>query len=205
MLHHDCSDNAVGGSLLINYRAFNGLIESLLYGCSAKALKQEIILDLFEGSNIDLFVGAIVSSDKKYVISAQQNHHHPKTMSNFVVKRVAKESSVLGYSGHVFVAQGAQDALVDQKDATLIVGQNVQILSQPTLEALHNDISCFHGSSIGTFSEQELFYMKNRGIAPSNAKEMLEQGFIANLFNYTPFAAFIQQFFNKTTITIDND
>lgn len=205
VLHHDCSDQTVDGSLLINYRAFSGLIDSRLYGCSAKVLKQEIILDLFEGSNIEMSVGAIVGSDKKYLIFAQQNHHHPKTMSNFVVKRVVKESSIVGYSGHVFVAQGAQDALVDQKDATLIAGQNVQIFSQPTLEALHNDISCFHGSSIGTFSEQELFYMKSRGIAPLDAKQMLEQGFIANLFSCSPFAAFIQQFFTKTTITIDND
>lgn len=201
LFHRDISDVQVHGELMLHYQAFDDAdVDVYLYDCSAKVLHQNIVLDLFESSNIAVFGGAYVGSDQYYQITSQQNHHNPQTMSNIVVKRVAKDASRVSYKGHVFVAPGADGALVDQKDQTLIAGDNVQIFSQPALEALHNNISCFHGSSMGGFSQEELFFLTSRGIKLSVAKQMIEQGFFSGLFNHSPFAKLIQSFFTKTVI-----
>ena len=53
--------------------------------------------------------------------------------------------------------------------------------SNPQLEINCEDVKCSHGSTTGSLSENELFYLTSRGIDKDFAKSMLIEGFINKL------------------------
>ena len=48
---------------------------------------------------------------------------------------------------------------------------------KPQLEIFADDVRCTHGATIGQLNEDELFYLRSRGISRESAISMLSHGF----------------------------
>ena len=46
------------------------------------------------------------------------------------------------------------------------------IHSNPQLEIYNNDVQCSHGSTTGALDEDQIFYMRTRGISKEEAKKL---------------------------------
>ena len=57
---------------------------------------------------------------------------------------------------------------------------------KPELEIFADDVICSHGATIGDLDEQQLFYLRSRGIDEATAKGMLVQAFIAEIIDLMP-------------------
>jgi Fe-S cluster assembly protein SufD len=49
--------------------------------------------------------------------------------------------------------------------------------SKPQLEIFADDVKCSHGSTIGQFNDEALFYLKARGIGEEKARVLLVHAF----------------------------
>ena len=52
----------------------------------------------------------------------------------------------------------------------------------PELEIYADDVKCAHGATVGELDKTALFYLAARGLPPAEAKTLLLQAFIAEVF-----------------------
>jgi Fe-S cluster assembly protein SufD len=64
--------------------------------------------------------------------------------------------------------------------------------AKPQLEIYADDVQCSHGTSIGELDEQQVFYLRSRGIDENHARSLLSLGFVAELIENIELEEFRQ-------------
>lgn len=105
------------------------------------------------------------------------DHQKPHCFSNELYKGVLLEQATGVFNGKVFVHQDAQKTNAFQQNNNLVISKRATIDSKPELEIYADDVKCSHGSTVGQFSEEALFYLRARGIGEDTAKALLINAF----------------------------
>ena len=105
------------------------------------------------------------------------DHQKPSCFSNELYKGVLLEQSTGVFNGKVFVHKDAQKTNAFQQNNNLVISKKATIDSKPELEIFADDVKCSHGSTVGQFSEEALFYLRARGIGEDTAKGLLINAF----------------------------
>jgi Fe-S cluster assembly protein SufD len=105
------------------------------------------------------------------------DHQKPFCFSNELYKGVLLERSTGVFNGKVFVHQDAQKTNAFQQNNNLVISKHATIDSKPELEIFADDVKCSHGSTVGQFNEDALFYLRARGIGEEMAKALLISAF----------------------------
>jgi Fe-S cluster assembly protein SufD len=105
------------------------------------------------------------------------DHQKPSCFSNELYKGVLLEQSTGVFNGKVFVHKDAQKTNAFQQNNNLVISKKATIDSKPELEIFADDVKCSHGSTVGQFSEDALFYLRARGIGEETAKALLIAAF----------------------------
>jgi len=105
------------------------------------------------------------------------DHQKPHCLSNELYKGVLPEQSTGVFNGKVYVHQDAQKTNAFQQNNNLVISPKATIDSKPQLEIFADDVKCSHGSTVGQFSEEALFYLRARGIGEETAKGLLINAF----------------------------
>jgi len=53
--------------------------------------------------------------------------------------------------------------------------------TKPQLEIFADDVKCTHGATIGRLDEEQLFYMRSRGIDEASARSLLTYAFASDI------------------------
>jgi Fe-S cluster assembly scaffold protein SufB len=64
----------------------------------------------------------------------------------------------------------------------LLLDKNAHAESIPGLEIIADDVRCSHGVTISDIDQEQLFYLKSRGIDEKNGKQLIIDGFTRNAF-----------------------
>ena len=105
------------------------------------------------------------------------DHQKPSCLSNELYKGVLLEQSTGVFNGKVYVHKDAQKTNAFQQNNNLVISKKATIDSKPQLEIYADDVKCSHGSTVGQFSEEALFYLRSRGIGEDSAKALLINAF----------------------------
>ncbi|MBN8850862.1 MAG: Fe-S cluster assembly protein SufD [Sphingobacteriales bacterium 50-39] len=105
------------------------------------------------------------------------DHQKPHCFSNELYKGVLLGQSTGVFNGKVYVHQEAQKTNAFQQNNNLVISPKATIDSKPQLEIFADDVKCSHGSTVGQFSEEALFYLRARGIGEEAAKGLLINAF----------------------------
>jgi len=105
------------------------------------------------------------------------DHQKPSCFSNELYKGVLLERSTGVFNGKVYVHQDAQKTNAFQQNNNLVISKHATIDSKPELEIFADDVKCSHGSTVGQFNEDALFYLRARGIGEEMAKALLITAF----------------------------
>jgi Fe-S cluster assembly protein SufD len=81
------------------------------------------------------------------------------------------------FNGKIFVRKDAQKIDSFQENRNLLLSYDGTVHTKPQLEIFADDVKCSHGATIGQLDEDEMFYMKSRGLTDAKAKELLIQGY----------------------------
>ena len=109
-----------------------------------------------------------------------QIHSAPTTTSNLLVKSVVPENATFLYEGSIRVEKQAQKTDAYQRNENLLTGDTAHSQSNPSLEILANDVRCTHGAATSPIPEEELWYLKSRGIGVVNAKKLYIEGYFSS-------------------------
>ncbi|MEK7070426.1 MAG: SufD family Fe-S cluster assembly protein [Patescibacteria group bacterium] len=136
-------------------------------------------------SDVDLDIFGLFNGkgDTAFKINTVQHHKAPRSKSNLLIKGVFNDQSKFNYQGLIKIEKEGQGTHAYQKNQNIILSPDVFIASEPFLEILANDVFCTHGSTTGQLNEEELYYLNARGVEYNQAKELLIQGFLQEVFD----------------------
>ena len=81
------------------------------------------------------------------------------------------------FHGRIIVHRDAQKTDAKQTNRNLLLTDDAQIDTKPQLEIHADDVKCTHGATIGQIEENALFYLRSRGIAKVEARQLLLEAF----------------------------
>ena len=107
-----------------------------------------------------------------------QLHEAGHTFSDLLYKNALYDTARTIFSGLIQVCPGAHHTDAYQKCRNLLGSDEAEANSMPGLEIDADQVKCSHGATSGQISEEEIFYLKARGIPPVKARQMISQGFL---------------------------
>jgi Fe-S cluster assembly protein SufD len=111
------------------------------------------------------------------------DHLVPNCQSNQLYKGILDEEATGVFNGKIFVKQDAQKTNAFQSSKAILLSDEASINSKPQLEIFADDVKCSHGAAIGQLSQDEVFYLRTRGIHEADAKSILTYAFASQIIN----------------------
>ena len=105
-------------------------------------------------------------------------HDAPNCISRQTVKNVLTARSRGVFQGKIVVARPAQKTDGYQMNQALLLSAEAEIDCKPELEIYADDVKCSHGATAGALDEEQLFYMRSRGIPVVEARAILVRAFL---------------------------
>ncbi|MDP7034073.1 MAG: Fe-S cluster assembly protein SufD [Planctomycetota bacterium] len=123
------------------------------------------------------------------VLSGQREHHKvitvhhraPHCESNQHFKTILGEKSNASYDGMIVVDQIAQKTDAFQLGANLMLSEEARIHIKPSLFIHADDVKCSHGATIGQLENEEIHYLRTRGIPHAEARRLMIYSFAAEI------------------------
>ncbi|HVG29765.1 MAG TPA: Fe-S cluster assembly protein SufD [Pyrinomonadaceae bacterium] len=133
--------------------------------------------------------GAECWIDGLYLVGAAQHadthsaidHVAPRCTSHQLYKGILDGDARAVFNGKVFVRPGAQQTDAKQTNKNLLLSPDARVDTKPQLEIFADDVKCAHGATVGQLDEEELFYLKSRGLHDELARNLLTYGFAEEL------------------------
>jgi Fe-S cluster assembly scaffold protein SufB len=103
------------------------------------------------------------------------NIHHVAqgTKSRQLQKSMVGGRATGSFRGRIRVEQSAQQTDSEQLSRTILLSDKSRAWAVPSLEIIADDVVCAHGATVSDLSEEELFYLRSRGLTRSSARNML--------------------------------
>lgn len=130
-----------------------------------------------EGAHSDMLSCSIPSGTQQYDQRTYQHHAAPHTNSDLLYKNTLYGTSRTVFSGLILVDEGAHYTDAYQTCRNLMMEDTVEANSMPGLEINADQVKCSHGSTSASISDEEIFYLRARGIPPRKARRLIAHGF----------------------------
>ncbi len=132
-----------------------------------------------EGASLDLAGVYRCSADERVAFHLNVRHLCGGCTSRQLFKGIVGGRSRVVFDGLIHVAPDAQKTEAYQENHSILLSGEAQVQTSPQLEIYADDVVCSHGATIGSLSEDELFYMRSRGIPEAEARQMQIQSFLS--------------------------
>ncbi len=182
-VHHLVIQEAETGLKLVNHTTVRQKKQSLYNNYTftfpgAELVRNDLQLRLEEDHTETHLYGLYLTAGQQLVDNhTLVDHQKPSCFSNELYKGVLLERSTGVFNGKVYVHPDAQKTNAFQQNNNLVISKHATIDSKPELEIFADDVKCSHGSTVGQFSEDALFYLRARGIGAEKAKALLIAAF----------------------------
>ncbi len=117
------------------------------------------------------------------------DHIKPNCTSRQQHKCIADDAAHAVFNGNIIVRPGAQRTDSSQSSRNLLLSGAAQIDTKPQLEIFADDVKCAHGATVGQLDNEEIFYLKSRGLSELAARNLLTYAFGAEILDRIPLAS----------------
>ena len=149
-----------------------------------KILKNDIRVDLIAKSAKADIAGLYIPKLNALVdYNLKISHLSKKTLSKQFFRGILGEYSRASFTGLVKIEEGCNGSKSEQANNNLLLSDKAFIKSDPQLEIYCDEVECSHGSTIGQFDDDTLFYLCSRGIPKQQAQKLLLEAFYIDILN----------------------
>ena len=113
-------------------------------------------------------------------------HLGKNTRSTIISKGIAAGKSNNSYRGLVKVMPKAENARNYTQCDSMLIGSNCGAHTFPYIEVMNNTSNVEHEASTSKISEEQLFYLQQRGISQEDAVSLIINGFCKDVFLQLP-------------------
>lgn len=141
-------------------------------------LHLEIDLD-GPGADVDLAGLYICKADEKVRLDILVKHNSGGCTSRQLFKGIVGGSAEAVFDGLIYVKEDAQKTKAYQENHTILLADTARVETRPQLEIYADDVECSHGATTGFLNEDELFYMRSRGVPEAEARRLQMISFLS--------------------------
>jgi Fe-S cluster assembly protein SufD len=131
-----------------------------------------------QGGRSDMLAVTVAGDKQEIDQRTFQIHEAPNTSSDLLYKNALDDEARTIFSGLIRVSPGAHKTDAYQKVRNLLLSDEAEANSMPGLEIEADDVRCTHGATSGQIEEEELFYLRSRGIPLRDAQRLIVHGFL---------------------------
>lgn len=119
----------------------------------------------------------LVDKDQQVDNHVYVEHAVPNCTSHELFKGILDDQAHGNFSGHVLVCSGARKTESYMSNKNILLTDKATINTHPFLEIYNDDVKCSHGTTTGQVNDEEMFYIRSRGISERVARTMLLYAF----------------------------
>ncbi|MDD9341196.1 MAG: Fe-S cluster assembly protein SufD [Providencia heimbachae] len=136
-----------------------------------------------DGENTELELNSLLLPKGNEIADTRSylEHNAGHCNSRQLHKVIAMDNSKAVFNGMIKVAPNALKTDGQMSNNTLLLGEKAEIDTKPQLEIYADDVKCGHGATVGRIDDEQLFYLRSRGIDGKAAKHMIIIAFAAEL------------------------
>lgn len=162
----------------------DSVVRSYAFTLEGKIIRNNLNFAL-EGENCEahMFGLYVVHNDGHVDNHTTVDHKVPNCYSNEIYKGIIDDTSKGVFNGKIFVQPDAQKTNAFQSNKNILLTDNASVNTKPQLEIWADDVSCSHGCTTGQLDDEQLFYLRSRGISKSSAIAMLLHAFVNDVID----------------------
>jgi Fe-S cluster assembly protein SufD len=137
------------------------------------------IVSVLDGDGAECVLNGLYVADGETLVDTHTtiDHARPHCPSHELYKGILDGRSRAVFNGKIIVRQDAQKTDAKQTNKALLLTDDAQINTKPQLEIFADDVKCTHGAAIGQLDEDQMFYLRARGIPEIAARNLLIHAF----------------------------
>ena len=159
----------VGGSL--------GSKKTMLYPCSVLVGR---------GARAEHLNIALAGPGQHKDTGAKVIHGAPYTSSNIISKSISYGGGVSTYRGLLKIASGARGAQSHIQCDALMPDNISQANTVPYIKIFEENVTVGHEARVGRISDEQIFYLRSRGLSEEQAINLIVQGFVEPITKELP-------------------
>ena len=121
------------------------------------------------------------SGDQQMSFNVRLSHDVPECYSSQLFKGILRDRAQSRFDGLIYVAPDAQKTEAYQANHNLLLSTEARAEARPQLEIYADDVKCSHGATVGRLNEDELFYLRSRGITAEEAARLQQMAFVGEV------------------------
>lgn len=138
------------------------------------------------GSESEMLALWFGDRDQHFDHHTLQNHAAPHARSDLLFKGALAGKAKSVFRGMIRVAKDAQLTDAYQTNRNLLLSDDAEAVTLPSLEIEADDVKCSHGATVGQVDDAQLFYLMSRGLTRSDAERLLVFGFFDEVLERVP-------------------
>lgn len=149
-------------------------------------------------------IGNGATSENRGVFIGKQKAHNDattnifhlaeNTTSNMEINGIMKDSSSAIYRGLIKIDKVARGTNSYLSNHILKLSDRAIANSIPALEIDNNEVKASHGATVGQIDEEQMFYLKSRGLSQKDAENLIVEGFLMPIVEKIKIESFREKF-----------
>jgi Fe-S cluster assembly protein SufD len=162
------------------------------YECTAVSTGAKLArhhLDVFqkgEGTHTVLNGLSVVRGEQVADTHSAIALNYPHGSSQQLHKTIVDDRAQSVFNGKVFVPKPAQLTDASQLNRNLLLSPKARVHTKPQLQITADNVKCSHGATVSQLEEDELFYLRSRGLDPNTSRNLLVDGFAGEILDRLP-------------------
>jgi Fe-S cluster assembly protein SufD len=143
------------------------------------------IVVVLDGEGAECTLNGVYVADGESLVDTHTtiDHAQPHCPSHEVYKGILAGRARAVFNGKIIVRPDAQKTDAKQTNKALLLSGDAQINTKPQLEIFADDVKCTHGAAIGQLDDDQMFYLRARGIPEMDARNMLIHAFVGEVLH----------------------
>ena len=129
---------------------------------------------------------AVAAEEQQIGVHSAMRFDGPEGELDQLQKSLVSGKSHTIFNGSIQVPKEAQRTNAAQLSRNLMLSSRARVDTKPELEIIADDVKCAHGATVSQLQEDELFYLRSRGITEAEATALLLNGYCLEVIDQLP-------------------
>jgi Fe-S cluster assembly protein SufB len=153
---------------------------------SKLTMKYPAIYLMEPGAHGDILSVAFAGKGQHQDAGGKVVHVAPNTSSTILSKSISKDGGRASYRGLLKVYPGAENAKSNVRCDALLMDEESRTDTYPYIEIEEEKVNIGHEATVSKVGDEQIFYLKSRGISEDEAIAMIVNGFIEPIVKELP-------------------
>ncbi len=166
------------------YQSANSRANTYTFSLSGKDLRNNLNILLNEEDCESHLYGLYFISNNDHIDNhTTVDHRKPHCYSNEYYKGIIDDKGMGTFNGKIYVRPNAQKTNAFQSNKNLVLTDTATVNTKPQLEIWADDVKCSHGATTGQIDEEQMFYLRSRGLSEESAAALLLHAFAFDIID----------------------